>query len=106
MKSSEMLVARVSVGPLKAHLRIIVRVRNGEIAGTISPFGAQERQGGAVFTIPLTAGAVKDGEVRLLLEVVEKDGPTRAPTSDEVRNITLAYVAVTDSSGKGPSVTR
>ena len=101
-----MLVARVSVGPLKAHLRIIVRVRNGEIAGTISPFGAQERQGGAVFTIPLTAGAVKDGEVRLLLEVVEKDGPTRAPTSDEVRNITLAYVAVTDSSGKGPSVTR
>ena len=96
----ETLVARVSVGPLKAHLRIIVRIRNGEIAGTVSPFGNQARQGPAVYTIPLPAGAVKDGEVRLLLEVAEKDAPTRAPTSEEVRNITLAYIAVTDSSGK------
>ena len=105
IRSGETLVARVSVGALKAHLRIIVRIRNGEIAGTISPFGAQERQGPAVYTIPLPAGAVKDGVVRLLLEVVEKDAPTRAPTSEEVRNITLAYIAVTDSSGKNPSVT-
>ena len=96
----EALVARVSVGRLKAHMRIIVRIRNGEIAGTISPFAAQERQEGAVYTIPLPAGAVKDGIARLLVEVVEKDAPTRAPTSEEVRNITLAYVAVTDSSGK------
>jgi len=96
----ESLVARVSVGPLKPHLRIIVRIRNGEIAGTVSPFGNQARQGPAVYTIPLPTAAVKDGEVRLLLEVVEKDAPTRAPTSEEVRNITLAYIAVTDSSGK------
>ncbi len=105
VRSGEALVARVSVGPIKAHLHIIVRIRNGEIAGTISPFGAQERQGGAVYTIPLPTGAVKDGEVRLLLEAVEKDAPTRAPTSEEVRNITLAYITVTDSSGKNPSVT-
>jgi hypothetical protein len=102
----EALVARVSVGPLKAHMRIIVRIRNGEIAGTISPFGAQERQGGTVYTIPLPSGAVKDGIVRLLVEVVEKDAGTRPPTSEEVRDITLAYVAVTDSNGKAPSGTR
>ena len=104
--AGEALVARVSVGPLKAHLRIIVRIRNGEIAGTISPFGAQERQGGAVYTIPLPSSAVKDGIVRLLVEVVEKGAGTRPPTAEEVRNITLAYIAVTDSSGNAPSVTQ
>ena len=77
----EELVARVSVGPLKAHQRIIVRIRNGEIAGTVSPFGAQARQGPAVYTIPLPAGAAKDGVVRLLLELVEKNAPARAPTA-------------------------
>ena len=101
IRSGETLVARVSVGPLKAHLRIIVRIRNGEIAGTVSPFGAQARQGPAIYTIPLPAGAVKDGVVRLLVEVEDKNAGTRAPTSEEVRNITLAYVAVTDSNSKG-----
>jgi hypothetical protein len=98
----EALVARVSVGPLKAHQRIIVRVRNGEIAGTVSPFGAQARQGPAVYTIPLPAGAAKDGEVRLLLELVEKNAPTRAPTAEEVREITLVYMPVTAYRDKRP----
>ena len=96
----EALVARVSVGPLKAHQRIVVRIRNGEIAGTISPFGAQARQGSGVYTIPIPKNAPKDGQVRLLVEVEEKNAPTRAPTSDEVRSITLAYIAVTRSKGK------
>jgi len=94
----EALVARVSVGPLKAHQRIVVRVRSGEIAGTISPFGAQARQGPAVYTIPIPESAPKDGEVRLLVEVEEKNAETRAPTVEEVRSITLAYIAVTRSS--------
>jgi hypothetical protein len=97
IKSGEDLVARVSVGSLKAHLRIIVRIRNGEIAGTISPFGAQERHGPAIYTIPLSAGAVRDGVVRLLVEVEDKNAGTRAPTAEEVRGITLAYVPVTGS---------
>lgn len=91
----EMLVARISVGPLKAHQRIIVRIRNGKIAGTVSPFGAHARQGTGVYTIPLPVGAVRDGQVRLLLELVEKDAPARAPTADEVREVTLAYIPVT-----------
>jgi len=96
----EMLVARVTAGPLKAHQRVIVRVRNGEIAGTVSPFGAQARQGSAVYTIPLPGHAVKDGVVRLLVEVEEKNAPTRAPTRDEVREITLAYIPATKSGDK------
>ena len=60
-------------------MRIIVRIRNGEIAGTISPFGAQERQEPAVYTIPLPAGAVKDGIARLLVEVERKTAEPARP---------------------------
>jgi hypothetical protein len=90
----EALVARITVGALKPHERIIIRTRNGEIAGTISPFGAQARQNSGVYTIPLPGTAVKDGTVRLLLEA-ETGAPTRAPTADEVREIKLEWVAVT-----------
>jgi hypothetical protein len=91
----QMLVARVSVGLLKPHQRIIVRTRNGEIAGSISPFGYQARQNSGAYTIPLPGNAAKDGHVRLLLQVEEKGIPTRAPTADELRSIDLAYVPVT-----------
>jgi hypothetical protein len=94
------LVARVSVGPLKPHERIILRTANGEIAGTISPFGAQARRSGSIYTIPIPASAPKNGQVRLLLEVVRENASTRAPTSEEVRSITLAYIAVTKSGNK------
>lgn len=104
IRPGEALVARVSVGPLKPHLRIIVRIRNGEIAGSVSPFGAQERQAPAIYTIPLRAGAVKDGTVRLLVEVEQKNAEPRPPTNEEVRGITLAYMPVTASNGKENAV--
>lgn len=96
----EELVARVSAGPLKIHQRIVVRIRNGEIAGNVSPFGAQARQTPGVYTIPLPAAAVRDGAVRLLVEIEEKNIPPRAPTADEVRNITLAYIPASGTGSK------
>jgi hypothetical protein len=95
--SGEMLVARVTVGPLKAHERIIVRTRSGEIAGSVSPFGAQARQNTGVYTVPIPEGAIKDGRVRLLLQLEQKDAPTRAPTTEEVRHIDLTWIPVTKS---------
>ena len=98
--AGEMLVVRVTAGPLKPHERIIVRTRDGEIAGTVSPFGAQARQSSGIYTIPLPGNAVKDGLVRLLVQVAEKDAPARAPTSEEVRSITLAWIPATKYSDK------
>ena len=93
----EELVARVSVGPLKRDLRIVVRVRSGEIAGTIAPYGTQARQGPAVYTIPLPADAAQGSDVLLLVEVQQKDAETRPPTAQEVQGIKLAYIPVTKS---------
>jgi hypothetical protein len=98
--SSEMLVARITVGPLKPHQRIIVRTRSGEIAGTISPFGAQARQTSGIYTIPIPDSAIKDGHVRLLLQLEQKDAPTRAPTAEEVLGITLTYIPATKRGSK------
>jgi hypothetical protein len=98
--SGEALVARVSVGPLKPHERIIVRTGNGEIAGTISPYGAQARQSGAVYTIPIPASGAKDNEVRLLVEVERKGAETRAPTAQELLDIKLVWVPVTKYGSK------
>jgi hypothetical protein len=96
----EMLVARITVGPLKPHERIIVRIRNGEIAGTVAPFGAQARKTSGVYTIPLPDAAAKDGQVRLLLEAEQQGSETRAPTSEEVQSITLAWIPATKSGSK------
>jgi len=99
----EMLVARVTVGPLKAPQRIIVRTRSGEIAGTISPFGAQARQNSGVYTIPVPDSAIKDAHVRLLLQLDQKDAPPRAPTAEEVRDIRVEWIPVT--AGRGSNTT-
>jgi hypothetical protein len=93
----EELVARVSVGPLKKDLRIIVRIHNGEIAGTIAPYGTQARQGSAVYTIPIPANAAQGDDVLLLVEVEQKGAETRPPTTQEVQSIKLAYIPVTKS---------
>jgi hypothetical protein len=96
----EALAARVTVGPLKPNERIVVRTGNGEIAGSISPFGAQARQSPGVYTIPLPDTAAHGGEVRLLVEVERKNTEPRAPTADEVRHIDLVYISVTKSGSR------
>ena len=94
-----MLAARVTIGPLKAHQRIVVRIRNGEIAGTIAPFGAKARQSSGLYTIPIPEAGISDGGVRLLLQLEQKDAPARAPTPEEVLGITLEYMPATKSRG-------
>ncbi len=96
MATDEVLQARIEVGPLAPNARIIVRLEDGSIAGTVSPFGAEARQKGGVYFIPVPAQAVKSGKVSLHLEL-ETSGtaPTRAPNTDEVRSIELVMVPAT-----------
>ena len=97
--SGEMLVARVTVGPLKVHERIIVRTRSGEIAGSVSPFGAQARQNTGVYTVPIPEGAIKDGHVRLLLQVEQKDAQNALrPQGSALHR--AAWLPATNSGGK------
>lgn len=96
MATDEMLQARIEVGPLAPNARIIVRLEDDSIAGTVSPFGAEARRAGGVYFIPVPAKAVKSGKVALHLELETSDtAPARAPSTDEVRSIELVVVPTT-----------
>lgn len=96
MATDEMLQARIEVGPLAPNARIIVRLEDDSIAGTVSPFGAEARRTGGVYFIPVPAKAVKSGKVALHLELETSDtAPARAPSTDEVRSIELVVVPTT-----------
>ncbi len=93
--ANEAIRAVVTVGVLPRDARIVVRTADGEIAGTISPFGIRPGRKAGVYMIPIPNGAVVDGKVSLRLEVVQKDAETRAPTKVEVEDVKLTLIAVT-----------
>lgn len=89
-RDAEHLTLHVVVGPLPAHARVIVRLENGEVAGAIAPYGRAAATSGGSYDVPIPRSAVHDGSVTLRLQVEEKrGGPTRAPTDDEVRQVSI-----------------
>jgi hypothetical protein len=94
--AGEAICVRISVGVLPRDSRIVVRMDNGEIVGTIAPYGIRQNQKAGVYTIPIPTKAAVSGKVSLRLEVEEKGAATaRAPTQAEVDDARLAFVAVT-----------
>jgi hypothetical protein len=85
---------QVRTGAL-AGAEIHVRTSDGELLGTVSPFGGRRDQGGVTYTIPVPKAAIRDGRIRLRLDVHAPDGPARAPRPGEVEDVTLIYVPVT-----------
>jgi hypothetical protein len=91
--ADETVHVRLAAGVLPQGARIVVRLPNGEIAGSATPYGFRGAKAG-VFTIPLPPGAIRDGKVTLELAVEEK-GALRAPKDGEVERVDLVYVPVT-----------
>jgi hypothetical protein len=99
--AGEAVCVRISVGVLPRNARIVVRLDNGEIVGTVAPYGVRPNQKVGVYTIPIPTNAVLKGKVSLRLEVEEKSAATtRAPTQAEVEDAKLAFVPVTREEGK------
>jgi len=89
--SNEALAARIRAGVLPPGARIIVRLSNGEIAGSVTPYGVRSGQK-ALYTIPLPGRAVASGRATLQLELKEEGGATRPPTDQEVEGVELVWV--------------
>ncbi|MFK0729762.1 MAG: hypothetical protein ACIWVG_00970 [Gloeotrichia echinulata HAB0833] len=86
----------VSVGILPPDAMIVVRTMDGEIAGSVSPFGVRRGQPAGVYMIPLPETAIKQGKVSLILELEQKDGGVvRAPTAQELLGVELVYIPIT-----------
>jgi hypothetical protein len=93
--ADEMIAARLTVGVLARDTRIVVRTGEGEIAGTIAPFGVRPGHKAGVFTVPIPAKAVSGNKVSLRLEVLEKDAKAaRAPARTEIEDAKLVFIPV------------
>jgi hypothetical protein len=92
--AGEALTVELTVGALPDSTSVVVRTKDGTIAGTVSPYGRRARQAGGVYTIPIPSGAQSEGKVALTLELREKDGSVRAPQKKEIRIVKIKLVTV------------
>ena len=89
----EMVTLRVTAGVLPRNARVVVRTEDGEIAGTITPFGIRPGQKAGVHTIPVPSGALAKNKVELRFEVLEKDAKqARVATKAEIEDAKLVLI--------------
>ena len=89
------IVARVNVGPLPRGARVIVRLADGEVIGSISPYGMQAAASGGSYTIPLPDRVNDATELKFRFEVQEsRDAQPRPPREGEVLGVELHAVPV------------
>ena len=87
------LVARVVVGPLSRGARVIVLL-DGEVVGSIAPYGGRAAASGGSYTIPLPDHAGSRRELTFQVEIREKrGGAPRPPHSGESIRIELVRAA-------------
>jgi hypothetical protein len=93
--ANEAFRLQVFAGPLQPGHRLVVRLPNGEIVGTIAPYGTASREKGGSSVMALPANALQNGKVTVHLEVIEKRGAApRAPTAHELEKVVLLIVPV------------
>jgi hypothetical protein len=99
--ANETIALRISVGVLPRRARMVVRTADGEIAGTIAPFGIRPGRDAGEYTIRVPDKAVRGDKVTLHLVVLEKDAEeSRRPTCSEIKSAKLAFITVAPPSGR------
>ena len=80
----------VQVGRLGRGQEIDVVTMSGQPLGTISPFGTRPGEAAGTFTLPVPPDLIRDGRLTVRLTISEGGAPPRAPTAEEVTDVTLA----------------
>jgi len=88
----EAIWLKVTVGPLPRGSRLSVTDEDGELVGTISPFGAAVGQTSVDYTLPLPKSASSGGPVRLRMEMLKPGDAARPPTPSELLGVQLVYI--------------
>lgn len=86
---------KVTAGVLPAKAQVVVRLPNGKIVGTVSPYGLRKDQEAGAFLLPLPAEVSGEREVRLELQLGGEGIEKRAPSADEIKTIEIVYIPVT-----------
>jgi hypothetical protein len=86
---------QIQVGVLAPGAVIRVSSSDGELFGSVAPYGAARPARSATYLVPLPKTAVVNGRIRVQLTVEQPGKPGRAPRADEVENVVPVYVPVT-----------
>jgi hypothetical protein len=79
----------VRVGPLTAGQRVRVTTLQGELIGTIAPFGPAARQGGGVYSLRVPPDAIHGDALSVRVTVTQSNVSPRAPNATEVQSLRL-----------------
>ncbi len=85
---------QLRVGPLPRGTTLTVASPEGQLLGTVSPYGVPPGPSSALYTIPLPKTAVVNGVVRIRIDVETPGQPSRAATSVEVQEARLILVPI------------
>lgn len=89
LRDGESAGIEVQLGPIARGRVVTVTTAAGEPLGTISPFGTRVGEDAGTYTLPVPAGAIRDGRVAIRLTITQAGGPPRPPTAQEVRSVKL-----------------
>ncbi|WP_377810765.1 hypothetical protein ABNQ38_28835 [Azospirillum sp. A29] len=91
-RQGEAAILAVTLGVLTRGQTVEVTTADGEPIGTAAPFGPQRGQGAGTVTIPVPAGALRDGRLTLRLRITASGSPPRPPTAEEVGELRLSVI--------------
>lgn len=83
-KPDQLLVLRVSVGPMPVRSSVVVHAENGEVIGTISAFPPGASKEGGTYSFPISARLAANPSVTLVFRVEKTGEKSRPPTDKEV----------------------
>jgi hypothetical protein len=93
--AEEALVIRLSVGVLPRRARVVVETLDGEIAGSVTPYGIRPGRKAGIYTIPIPDKAVSNKKITLRLKVLEQGAKSsRPPARAEIEAAKVAFTRV------------
>ena len=95
LETDETAVVRVVAGVLPRGARVVARLPDGTVVGSVTPYGVRHGEKAGAYTIALPPAVLLPGSgVTLHLTVERKGAASRPPTSREVEKVELVVVPV------------
>jgi hypothetical protein len=86
---------QIQAGALARGAVIRVSGSDGELLGSVAPYGSARGAPSATYLVPLPKTAIVNGRIRVRLTVEQPGKPSREPHAEEVQNVVPVYVPVT-----------
>lgn len=87
---------QIQVGALAPGAVVRLSSSEGQLFGSVAPYGPARAAQSPSYLVPLPKTAVVNGRIRVRLTVEEPGKPSREPRADEIESVVPIYVPVTN----------